>query len=443
MTRPAFPDVFSELKWRGMVYDATPGCAEMLASDKVTGYNGFDPSAKSLHMGNLIPIMGLVHMQRYGHTPIAIAGGGTGMIGDPGGRKEERQLLPKEKIEENVEGIKVQLAMFLDFKSRSNPARLINNADWLLNLPLIDFLRDTGKNFTVSYMLAKESVKGRLGRDSGISYTEFSYMLLQAFDYLELYRRYGCRVQMGGSDQWGNILAGVDLIKRVEAVTAPDGTVTGYTRGEPHALVYPLLTTATGEKFGKSEGKNVWLDASLTSPYHFFQYWLNVDDRDAVAFLKRFTTLGPDEIAPLEDAVKNKPAERDAQRRLAAEVTSLVHGQSGLAEARRVTGAFFGGRLAQLAARDIEDVLTGAPTGEVPWAALEGPGMPFDRFAVAAGLCASSSEARRLVQQGGAYLNEERVSDAKFAVTLSSLIEGRVAVLRRGARHYLLVRIMK
>ncbi len=371
MTNPGFPDVHEELTWRGMVFDATPGCAEMLAREKITCYIGFDPSAKSLHIGNLIPIMGLVNMQRHGHTPIAIVGGGTGMIGDPAGRKDERQLLTKEKIEENVGGIRAQLEKFLDFKVRSrgstageiHPAKLINNADWLMKLGLVDFLRDTGKHFTVNYMLDKESVKARLGRDTGISYTEFSFMLLQAYDYLEMYRRHGCRMQMGGSDQWGNILAGVDLIKRSESTTDAQGNVTGYSRGEPHAMVYPLVTTASGEKFGKSIGSAPSLDPTQTSPYHLYQFFLNTDDRDVIAYLKRFTLLGPADVAPLEEAVRADPAKRDAQRRLAADVTLRVHGQSGLDQAKRVTDAFFGGELARLSARDIEDVLIGAPAG--------------------------------------------------------------------------------
>jgi tyrosyl-tRNA synthetase len=424
-----------------MVFDATPGCAEMLAREKITCYIGFDPSTKSLHIGNLIPIMGLVNMQRHGHTPIAIVGGGTGMIGDPGGRKDERQLLTREKIEENVEGIRAQLEKFLDFRAKSNPAKLVNNADWLLKLGLVDFLRDTGKHFTVNYMLDKESVKARLGRDSGISYTEFSYMLLQAYDSWELYKTHACRMQMGGSDQWGNILAGVDLIKRVEATKDAQGNVTGYSRGEPHAMVYPLVTTASGEKFGKSIGGAPTLDPAETSPYRLYQYFLNTDDRDVTGYLKRFTLLGPADVAPLEEAVRADPGKREAQRRLAADVTLRVHGQSGLDQAKRVTDAFFGGELARLSARDIEDVLTGAPAGEVPRSSLEGAGIPFDRFAVAAGLCASNAEARRLVEQGGLYLNDTRVEDARAAVTLSDLIEGRVAVLRRGSRTYRLVRV--
>jgi tyrosyl-tRNA synthetase len=432
--------VFDEFSWRGMLYDSTPGCEALLANEKVTCYNGFDPSAPSLHMGNLIPIMGLVRMQRHGHSPIAIAGGGTGMIGDPAGRTEERQLLTLERIAENVDGIRGQLARFLDFKAKRNPARLINNADWLTKLGLVEFLRDTGKHFTVNYMLGKESVSARLGRDSGISYTEFSYMLLQSYDYLELYRTYGCRLQMGGSDQWGNILAGVDLIKRVEPRLSESGSVTGYSRGEPHGLVYPLLTSASGEKFGKSHGQNIWLDRRLTSAYRCYQFWLNVDDRDVVRLLKWFTLLDRAEIEGLEEATKARPAKREAQRRLAGEVTMAVHGQDGVDEALRVTAAFFEGELSGLGADAIEDVLESAPAGEVPRSSLQG-GMPFDRFAVAAGLAPSFAEARRLVDQGGAYLNDARVRDAKAPVTVEHLIDGKVIVLRRGAKTYRLVRI--
>jgi tyrosyl-tRNA synthetase len=433
-------NVFGDLLWRGMVYDSTPGCQAMLANEKVTCYNGFDPSAPSLHMGNLIPIMGLVRMQHHGHFPIAIAGGGTGMIGDPSGRAEERQLLTLERIAENVEGIRGQLARFLDFKVRRNPARLINNADWLTRLGLVEFLRDTGKHFTVNYMLGKESVSARLARDSGISYTEFSYMLLQSYDYLELYRTHGCRLQMGGSDQWGNILAGVDLIKRVEPRLSESGSVTGYSRGEPHGLVYPLLTSASGDKFGKSQGQNIWLDRGLTSAYRCYQYWLNVDDRDVVRLLKWFTLLGREEIEGLETSTKAEPAKREAQKRLAREVTLAVHGQDGLDEALRVTAAFFDGQLSVLGAGSIEDVLAAAPSGEVQRASLQG-GMPFDRFAVAAGLVPSLAEARRLVDQGGAYLNDTRVGNARAAVTVEHLIDGRVIVLRRGTKTYRLVRV--
>ena len=441
MTHTTFPNVFEELKWRGMVFDSTPGCAEALISDKVTCYIGFDPSARSLHIGNLIPIMGLVNMQRHGHSPIAIVGGGTGMIGDPGGRKDERQLLTKETIEENVEGIRTQLAKFLDFNTKTNPAKLINNADWLLKLGLIDFLRDTGKYFTVNYMLDKESVKGRLARESGISYTEFSYMLLQAYDSWKLYTDYGCRLQMGGSDQWGNILAGVDLIKRVEQVADAQGNVTGYTRGEPHALVYPLVTMASGEKFGKSIGGAPTLDAAQTSPYRLYQFFLNTDDRDVIGYLKQFTLLGPADTAPLEEAAKTEPAKREAQRRLASEVTSLVHGQSGLDQARRVTEAVFQGKIRDLDPREMEDALQGAPGATLPRRDFMGEGTTVQNLALQAGITGSAGEARRLIAQGGLNLNGERVTDANARVTESDLIGGRVVVLRRGNKTYYMVKV--
>ena len=441
MINTAFSNVFEELKWRGMVFDATPGCAETLVSDKLTCYIGFDPSARSLHIGNLIPIMGLVNMQRHGHTPIAIVGGGTGMIGDPGGRKDERQLLTREKIEENVEGIRIQLAKFLDFKVKSNPAKLINNADWLLKLGLVDFLRDTGKHFTVNYMLDKESVKGRLDRESGISYTEFSYMLLQAYDSWKLYADHGCRLQMGGSDQWGNILAGVDLIKRVEQVADAQGNVTGYTHGEPHAMVYPLVTTASGEKFGKSIGGAPTLDPAQTSPYRLFQFFLNTDDRDVIGYLKRFTLMGPADTAPLEEAVKTEPAKREAQRRLASEVTSLVHGQSGLAQAQRVTEAVFQGKILELDPREMEDALQGAPGATLPRREFSGEGTSIQNLVLQAVIAGSAGEARRLISQGGLSLNGERVTDANARVTEKDLIGGKVVVLRRGTKTYYMVNV--
>ena len=270
--------LYDELKWRGLVYDATEGVREVLARERVVGYIGFDPTAASLHVGSLLVMMALAHMQRQGHSPIALVGGGTGLIGDPSGKTAERQLLTLDRVEENVEGIRSQLARFLDFDVAPNPARLVNNADWLTKLGAIEFMRDVGKHFTVNAMLAKESVKRRTESEDGISYTEFSYSLLQAYDYLVLHDRFGCTLQMGGSDQWGNITAGMDLIRRVRG-------------GKAHGLVMPLVTTASGTKFGKTEAGTIWLDPALTKPYEFHQFWLNVDDRDAVKYLKCFTFL--------------------------------------------------------------------------------------------------------------------------------------------------------
>ncbi len=280
-------NVFDELKWRGLVYDLTEGLPDVLANEHVTSYIGFDPSSDSLQVGNLVAVMVLARLQRFGHSPIAVAGGGTGLIGDPSGKSQERQLQSRERIAANLECIKKQLAQFLDFDVRSNPARIVNNADWLTVIPMMDFLRDVGKHFTVNYMLAKDSVSTRMERQEGISYTEFSYMLLQAFDFLQLYDRYGCMLQAGGSDQWGNITAGVELIRRVRSARA-------------FGLVYPLITNSDGSKLGKTEQGTIWLDAGKTSPYRFYQFWLNQPDTEAVAYLKCFTWLDREEIGALE-----------------------------------------------------------------------------------------------------------------------------------------------
>ncbi len=291
-------NIFDEFQWRGLVYDATEGLPEILANSKVTAYIGFDPTSDSLQIGNLLALMGLARLQRLGHHPIAVAGGGTGLIGDPSGKSQERQLQSRDHIAANLEYIKPQLAQFLDFEVRGNPARIVNNADWLTVIPMMDFLRDVGKHFTVNYMLAKDSVSTRMDRQEGISYTEFSYMLLQAFDFLQLYDRYGCTLQAGGSDQWGNIIAGVELIRRVRSSRA-------------FGLVYPLVTNADGTKLGKTERGTIWLDAKKTSPYRFYQFWLNQPDADSVSYLKYFTWLGRDEIAGLEQAVVEHPERRD------------------------------------------------------------------------------------------------------------------------------------
>src|SRR5262244_782652 len=287
-------NLYDEIEWRGMLYEATPDLREVLAKEKVTAYIGFDPSAPSLHVGSLLPVMGLARLQRFGHTPIAIAGGGTGLIGDPSGKTKERMLLTREQVDENLVGIKEQLSHFLDFNAKENPARIVNNADWLAPITMMEFLRDVGKHFTVNNLLGKEAISRRLDSEEGISFTEFSYPLLQAYDYLVLHDRYNCTLQMGGSDQWGNILAGVDLIRRVRAARA-------------HALVFPLVTTTSGVKFGKTEAGAVWLDARLTSPYRFYQFWLNTDDRDVITYLRFFTWLSPEQISELENALRSAP----------------------------------------------------------------------------------------------------------------------------------------
>jgi len=422
-------DIIEELRWRGAIFDSTPGVEEMLGSEKTTVYVGFDPTARSLHVGNLVPIMGLVRMQRHGHSPIAIAGAGTGMIGDPSGRDDERPLLTVEQIDDNVENIKLQLAHFLDFDVKSNPARVINNADWLRKIGMTDFLRDVGKHFTVNYMLSKESVEARMTREQGISYTEFSYMLLQAYDYLVLHDDYGCNLQMGGSDQWGNILAGVELIRRARGHQA-------------YALSYPLITTASGAKFGKSVGGAPTLDPEETSPYRFYQYWINVDDADVIPYMKLFTLLEPDEIDGYEEGVASEPQKREGQRALARTVTEMVHGPNGVATAQRATDVLFGGEMGGFTASELLDIFADVPSVKMLRQEFQDEGTPLPVVLTAAGAAKSNGEARRLIEGGGIYLNNLRVDDVNTRVTRDNGIDGEVLVIRRGARNYFVVRIV-
>ena len=420
-------NVFEEFEWRGLIYDASEGLKEALAGQKITGYIGFDPTAPSLHVGSLLPIMGLVRLQQYGHTPVALVGGGTGMIGDPSGKTEERQLLSKEQIEYNLEGIRAQLSRFLDFEAGTNKALLVNNADWLVPVSMVDFLRDVGKHFTVNYMLAKESVKRRY--EEGISFTEFSYMLLQAYAFLVLHDRYGCTLQMGGSDQWGNIVAGIELIRKLRGTRC-------------YALVSPLLTTSAGIKFGKTEAGSVWLDANLTSPYRFYQFGYNTDDRDVVKYLKFFTMLNRQEIAALEALTASAPEKREAQKRLAEEVTLMVHGEYNLRKAIQASQVLFGGEIADLSTSEVLDIFADVPSSDIPRASFAGDGMPLVDLVIACGFAPSKGAARRLIEAGGIYVNNRRVADVQAAIDLSALIEGQYLVLRKGAREYHLVRAL-
>jgi tyrosyl-tRNA synthetase len=371
--------------------------------------------------------MTLARFQRAGHSPIAIVGGGTGLVGDPSGKSAERPLLSKEEIEANLAGLRAQLEPFLDFRAKENPARMVNNAEWLASIALMDFLRDTGKFFSVNYMLSKESVRRRLDSEEGISFTEFSYMLLQAYDFLVLYDRFGCKLQMGGSDQWGNITAGMDLIERLRKVQA-------------HGLTFPLVTTSSGSKFGKTEAGTVWLDAKLTSPYRFYQFWFNTDDRDVITYLKYFTWLSRAEIEELEQAVRTSPGERAAQVRLAREVTSLVHGTTALERAERASRALFGEEISNLSAEELLDVFQEAPSSRLEKAKLAG-GISIVELAVHSGLAPSKNEARRLVESGGVNLNNRRVGDTKKMVSLSDALHGRFLVLRRGQKEFRLVEL--
>ena len=420
--------VFEELEWRGLVSETSEGLAETLSRERLTAYIGFDPTAASLHAGNLMTLMNLARLQRAGHTPIALVGGGTGLIGDPSGKSAERNLLTFEQVEANAQGIRAQLERFLDFTAGANAARMVNNVDWLRPVGFLDFLRDVGKHFTVNAMMAKESVKRRLGSDDGISFTEFSYQLLQAYDYLILHDRFNCRLQMGGSDQWGNITAGCELIRRVRGVRV-------------HGLVWPLMTTASGTKFGKTETGTIWLDATLTSPFRFYQFWLNTDDRDVVSYLKSFTWLDRAAIAELEQLVETAPERREAQRTLAREVTRLVHGVAALDGAERASAVLFSSSLVDATADEILTVFDDVPAIEVTAAALA-EGMTHVDVAVLVGLAASRGEAGRLIKQGGLYVNDRRVAEERGRVTIDHAIDRRVIVLRKGQRERRLLRVV-
>ena len=419
--------IFEELEWRGMVYDRIEGVPEILAKEKVTVYNGFDVTADSLHVGHIVPLIALARMQRFGHHPIALAGGGTTMLGDPSGKTAERALLPVETIQANTEAIKKQVSHFLDFDSKSNPARLLNNADWLTKLNMIDFMRDIGKNFTVNYMLSKESIRTRLDREEGISFTEFTYMLLQSYDFLYLFDNYGCKMQTGGSDQWGNITAGAELIRRMRGTQA-------------YAMVYPLITKADGTKFGKTESGSVWLDPQRTSPYRFYQFWLNTNDGDVVNYLKYFTFLEHETIDALGDAVINKPEEREAQRRLAQVMTAMVHGETALARAEQASQALFGGEISGLSAEEIGDIFAEVPSCELAKNDLVNRMSLLDLL-VNAGVSKSKGEARRSLLEGGIYINNHRVSDVNREVGVSDLLEGQFIILRKGKKNYALVKV--
>ena len=417
--------LIEELTWRGMLSESTEGLREALAAGPITGYIGFDPTADSLHAGSLLTVMGLARLQRFGHVPIAIVGGGTGMIGDPSGKSQERTLLSIEEIEANVAGIRRQLERFLDFDAPANPARIVNNAEWLARFDLLGFLRDTGKYFTVNYMLQKESVSRRLESEDGISFTEFSYLLLQARDFVELFDRYNCTLQMGGTDQWGNITAGIDLVRRLRARRV-------------HGLVWPLMTTASGAKFGKTESGAIWLDAARTSPFKFYQFWLNTDDRDVVRYLKFFTFMTHADIEELARAVHARPDAREAQRALSRTVTSIVHGDEQMERAERAARVLFGGSFEGVGVDEILTVFEDAPSTDL---ALGVDGMSAVDLLTATKLAASKSDAVRLLKGGGVYVNNARVANEKARFTTADAIGGRLFVLRKGKKDQHIVKI--
>ena len=421
-------NIYSELEWRGLLADCTEReeLVKRLATP-TTLYCGFDPTADSLHVGNLVPLLALRRFQVLGHFPIAVAGGATGSIGDPSGKTVERQLLSRESLESNIASVKVQLRKLLDFDTATNPARLVDNASWTAPVSYLDFLRDIGKHFSVNMMVAKESVRARMeDRETGISYTEFSYMLLQAFDFYHLRKEFNCELQIGGSDQWGNITAGIDLCRKKLSA-------------QVFGLTLPLITNADGTKFGKTVAGAIWLDPKKTSVYRFYQYWIRTDDRDVIRYLKYFTFLTQAEIEDLERAHTANPGARDAHRALAKAVTDMVHGPEATTEALRASEVLFGGDLAGISEGTFADLAGEMPSKEIERNRLEGPGLPLVEVMVESGLCPSKGQARKDIEGGGAYLNNVREANPQRPVGTGDLLFGRFLLLRKGKRNYVLL----
>jgi tyrosyl-tRNA synthetase len=422
--------ILEELKWRGLIADCTdaPELAKKVSTPIVL-YCGFDPTADSLHVGNLVPLLALRRFQLLGHHPIAVAGGATGSIGDPSGKTLERQLLTKEVLERNIASVKEQLKRLLDFETKINPARLVDNASWTANVSFLDFLRDIGKHFSVNQMVAKESVRARMDdREVGISYTEFSYMLLQAFDFLVLYEKYGCELQIGGSDQWGNITAGIDLIRKKLGKTA-------------YGLTLPLITNADGTKFGKTEAGAIWLDPKRTSVYRFYQFWVNTDDRDVIRYLKYFTFLSAEQIAEAEAKHAQNPGAREAHSQLANYITKMIHGEQAAKDAARASFILFGMDLEGVAPGVFDLIIGEVPTKEIEKSKLDGTGLPLVELLVHAGLCSSKGQARKDIEGGGVNVNNIREASATRAVTTNELLFGKHILLRKGKKNYVVVTV--
>lgn len=416
-------DLLKDLEFRGLIHQVTDreGLEKLLNEEKIKLYCGFDPTADSLHIGHLLPILMLRRFQLAGHHPIALVGGATGLIGDPSGKKAERTLNDKETVAEWSERIKEQLSRFLEFEGVDNPAMMANNYDWIGKMDLITFLRDVGKNFGLNYMLAKDTVQSRI--DTGISFTEFSYMILQSLDFLNLYEKENCRLQIGGSDQWGNITAGLELIRK----TKEDAKAFG--------LTVPLVTKADGTKFGKTEGGAVWLDPEKTTPYEFYQFWINTDDRDVVKYLKYFTFLSHEEILELEKATETKPEERFAQKALAREMTKLVHGEEALEQAIRITEALFSGNIKELSVSEIEQGFK-----DVPSFVNEEENPNLVELLVAAKISPSKRQAREDIQNGAIYINGDRITDLNFVLGKENRIGDQYTIIRRGKKKYFLIK---
>jgi len=420
--------ILDELQWRGLVADCTDTAelAKRLAAP-TTLYAGFDPTADSLHVGNLVPLLGLRRFQLLDHHPIALAGGATGSIGDPSGKSAERQLLTKEVLDNNIAKVRVQLAKLLDFDTKQNPARLVDNVTWTAPVSYLEFLRDIGKHFSVNQMVAKESIRARMeDREVGISYTEFSYMLLQAFDFMVLCRDHQCELQIGGSDQWGNITAGIELTRKKLGKTV-------------YGLTLPLITNADGSKFGKSVSGAIWLDPSRTSVYRFYQFWINTDDRDVIRYLKYFTFLSREEIGSLDKQHAENPGARIAHKALAKAATDLIHGSSATTEAIRASEILFGGELAGVSESTFNDIVGEVPTKEIDKPKLDGTGIPLVELLIYSGLCPSKGQARKDIEGGGVNINNVREVSATRAVTTNDLLFGKHVLLRKGKKNYVVV----
>jgi len=421
--------IYDELQWRGLVNDCTDAAElnKRLNAGPIKLYCGFDPTADSLHVGSLVPLLVLRRFQLFGHHPIAVAGGATGSIGDPSGKSAERQLLTREVLDANIAGIKPQLARWLDFDSKINPALLVDNAGWTAPVSFLDFLRDIGKHFSVNMMVAKESVRARMeDREVGISYTEFSYMLLQAFDFYHLCKEFNCELQVGGSDQWGNITAGIDLCRKK-------------LNHHVFGLTQPLITKADGSKFGKTESGTIWLDAKRTSVYKFYQFWINSDDRDVARYLKFFSFLSREEIESLEKKHTEDPGAREAHRALAKAMTDLVHGEAATREATRASEILFGGELEGISEATFNEIVGEVPSKEIEKSKLDSAGLPLVELLVHTGLCPSKGQARKDLEGGGIYVNNVRETNFQRAVAASDLLFGKHLLLRKGKRNYVVV----
>ncbi len=422
-------NLIEELNWRGMLQDIMPGTEEQLNKERTTGYIGFDPTADSLHIGSLVPILLLVHLQKAGHQPIALVGGATGMIGDPSMKSEERNLLDEEQLKRNVCGIQAQLEKYLDFSpSHPNPAKLVNNFDWFKGISFIDFLRDTGKYITVNYMMAKDSVRKRIEGETGISYTEFAYQMMQGYDYLYMYENMSCKLQMGGSDQWGNITTGAELIRRKAG-------------GEAFAFTCPLIRKADGGKFGKTEKGNVWLDPSRTSPFQFYQFWLNASDVDASNWIRVFTFLSRETIEELVNQHNRNPSERVLQKALAREITVFVHGQEEYDKAIETTAKLFAAQDGPVENMSVEDLesLEGVVKHDYPGDRLSS-GIDVVSFLAETGISSSKGEARKLIQNGGVSINRKKIQDVSMQLNKDLLLHQQYILLQKGKKNYYLVR---